>query len=123
MPRGREPKVDVKAMLADVDNYIETANPPIVAEFAHKHGITRSYLYHLADKLDEEKGCKDLKHAIKRISEAKEIMLEKKCLEGEYNSSMSIFSLKQLGWKDQQQIEEDRHITVTFAPEMDEYGN
>lgn len=123
MPRGRQPKVDVKAMLADVDNYIETANPPIVAEFAHKHGITRCYLYNLADKIEQKTGCTDLKNAIKRISEAKEIMLEKKCLEGEYNSTMSVFSLKQLGWKDQQQIEEDRHITVTFAPEMDEYGN
>ena len=99
MAIGRPPKVDLEKMLDDVEIYIETANPPIVAEFAHQHNITRSYLYQLADAKKHE-GDDRLSNAIKAISEAKEVMLEQKALNGEYAGNMAIFSLKQLGWTD-----------------------
>jgi hypothetical protein len=34
-------------------------------------------------------------------------MLEKKALKGQYNASMAIFSVKQLGWKDRQEEKSD----------------
>jgi hypothetical protein len=37
---------------------------------------------------------------MQRMIDAKEVMLEKKGLTGEYASTMAIFSLKQLGWSD-----------------------
>lgn len=92
--RGAPRKVNIETLIADVDDYIAKANPPIVAEYAHLHNITRCYLYQLAEKNEE------LSNAIKKIAEAKEVMLEQKALSGKYNSSMAIFSLKQLGWKD-----------------------
>lgn len=99
MAIGRPPKVNLEQMLDDVETYIETANPPIVAEFAHRHNITRQYLYELAGKC-QAKGDNRLTDAIKAISEAKEVMLEQKALNGEYAGNMAIFSLKQLGWTD-----------------------
>ena len=47
---GRPPKVKASDLVKDVDSYIKKANPPILAEFAHLHGITRQYLYELAKK-------------------------------------------------------------------------
>lgn len=99
MAIGRPPKVDLEQMILDADEYMKSADPPIVAEFAHQHDITRSYLYQLADAKKRE-GDDRLSNAIKAISESKEVMLEKKALTGEYAGKMAIFSLKQLGWTD-----------------------
>lgn len=96
---GRPPKVNIQELIDGVDAYIKKANPPIVAEYAHKNGITRQRLYQLANEHEE------IFDAIKKISESKEIMLEKKGLTGRYSTSMAIFSLKQLGWRDK--IEHD----------------
>ena len=101
---GRPPKVDLEKLISDADEYIKTANPPILAEYAHMHGITRQYLYQLAD-IKNQAGDHRLSDTIKKISEAKEIILERKTLTGEYNSTMAVFSLKQLGWKDRTEID------------------
>lgn len=96
---GRPPKVNIQELIDGVDAYIKKANPPIVAEYAQKHGITKQRLYQLAKENEE------IFDSIKKITDAKEIMLEKKGLTGRYSTSMAIFSLKQLGWRDK--IEHD----------------
>lgn len=96
---GRPPKVKVDDILAAVDSYLEQADPPIVAEFAHLCGITRQRLYSLADE-KKRAGDPRLFDAIKRLSEEKEIRLERGALSGHYSPSVAIFSLKQLGWTD-----------------------
>lgn len=89
----------VEELLDDVDGYLLTADPPIVKEFALLHGISRQRLYQIADEC-EAKGDFRLKEEMQRISDSKEVMLEKKGLTGEYASPMAIFSLKQMGWSD-----------------------
>lgn len=100
---GRPRKIDYKKLVSDADDYIANADPPILAEYAHMHGITRQYLYELADR-EKSNGNSKISDTIKKISEAKEIILERKGLSGDYNATMSVFSLKQLGWKDRQEI-------------------
>ena len=39
--RGPKTKANMDALLSDAEEYIEKANPPIVAEYAHMHGIMR----------------------------------------------------------------------------------
>lgn len=95
-------KVRAKDLINDADEYIRTADPPILAEYAHIHGITRQYLYQLAD-IEKKNGKPELSDTLKKISEAKEIKLEKKGLSGEYAPNVAIFSLKQLGWSDKQE--------------------
>lgn len=92
-------KVTVEELLDDVDGYLLTADPPIVKEFALLHGISRQRLYQIADEC-AAKGDFRLKEEMQRISDSKEVMLEKKGLTGEYASPMAIFSLKQMGWSD-----------------------
>ena len=99
---GRPPKVNIEDLISDAEAYIQSAKPPIIAEYAHLHGITRQRLYQLADKDNR------IFDVIKRISEAKEVDLEKGGLSGKYNASIVIFSLKQLGWKDK--IEQDVNV-------------
>lgn len=70
--------------------YVEITEIPILAEFAHEHGVLRQYLYDLPELADAIRGC----------IEKKEFALEKKALNGSVNCSMAIFSLKQLGWTD-----------------------
>jgi hypothetical protein len=42
---------------------------------------------------------------IKVLIDKKEAALERKALDGEVNTTMAVFSLKQLGWSDKQQVE------------------
>jgi len=99
MAKGRPPKVKINDIIAAVGPYLEDADPPIVAEFAHQQGITRQYLYELAATA-KKRGDARLSDAIKMLSEAKEIKLERGGLSGRYSPSVAIFSLKQLGWSD-----------------------
>lgn len=102
--RGRPPKVNIEDLINDAEKYIKTADPPIIAEYAHLHGITRCYLYQLAESNP------DLSNTIKMISEAKEIKLEKNALIGRYQHTMAIFSLKQLGWRDVQDVVDEKAL-------------
>ena len=43
--------------------------------------------------------------SIKNLVNAKEYMLERLGLKGKINSTLAVFSLKQLGWRDQQQVD------------------
>jgi hypothetical protein len=125
---GRPPKVDLEELINGVDDYIENANPPIVAEYAHKNGITRQRLYSLAEE-KKRQGDERLFDAIKKLSESKEISLERGGLSGNYSANMAIFSLKQLGWTDKAKVDvyagakqEDDPLTKSLkelAKEMD----
>ena len=85
-----------------LEKYIEETDIPIVAEFAYLNRINRSELY-----LHDE-----LKNTIKALIDKKESQLEKKALKGGVNHTMAIFSLKQLGWKDKQEIKHEGGVKV-----------
>lgn len=71
--------------------YIESEEIPILAEFAYRIGMNKSQLYEMPEIAD----------CIKLCASKKEAALERGGLLGEINVTMSIFSLKQLGWRDQ----------------------
>lgn len=75
--------------------YIEDTDIPIIAEFAYQHDVTRQSLY------DYDAFSTLLKKAIAK----KEAQLERLALMGQVDKTMAIFSLKQLGWSDRQQVE------------------
>lgn len=100
--RGRPTKYtedvlnDLKTKL---ETYIEKTQLPILSEFAYKNNIHREELY----KHDE------LNYTIKKLITKKEAQLERLSLENKINYRMAIFSLKQLGWKDNPTIEKDEN--------------
>jgi hypothetical protein len=96
----------VKEILVELDIYIANTDIPIVAEFAYQNEIPRQTLYELDD----------LRDTIKRLIDKKEANLERMALNNKINHTMAIFSLKQLGWRDKQEIEhsgEIKKINVT----------
>lgn len=103
MARPREwDRADLLEKLLD---YIDSTDIPIIAEFAHMHGVLRSKLY----EMDE------LGDALKACVQKKEFALESKALKGDVNCTMAIFSLKQLGWKDVQQREHSGATAITIT--------
>jgi len=85
----------LKKIIAKMEAYIESEQIPIVAEFAYKNNFGRQMLYE----------HKELSDTIKKLIAKKEANLEKMGLVGVINPTMAIFSLKQLGWRDKQDID------------------
>jgi len=96
---GRPVSVWTEERLAQVEQemneYTEQADIPILAEFAYTHDYRRDQLYQ----------HEQLSNAIKKMMNKKEAQLEKMGLMNAVNSTMAVFSLKQLGWRDKQEIE------------------
>lgn len=83
---------DIKQRLA---KYLAETEIPILVEFAYQNEIPRAVLYDYPEFSTLRKSCIDKKEA----------QLERMGLKGEVDKAMAIFSLKQLGWSDRQQLE------------------
>ena len=92
-----------------MDEYTESEEVPILAEFAYKNNIRRGTFY-------DQPGLSD---ATKRLTGKKEAQLEKLALNGKINVSMSIFSLKQMGWSDKHEIAVT-DLSIGKPPELDD---
>lgn len=88
--RGAPRKTDRAVLAAAFEKYIEETDIPIIAEFATNQKVVREHLYDMPE----------LSTLLKRCTQKKEANLEKRALNGDVNTSMAIFSLKQLGWSD-----------------------
>jgi hypothetical protein len=92
MARPRE--WDRAELLEKLLHYVDNTDIPILARFAYEHGVDRQRLYEWPELADALKNC---------IAK-KEAALEEGALTGMLNVSMAIFSLKQLGWSDRQEV-------------------
>lgn len=112
MARGRPPKYDIEYIIETMDRYIEETELPIFKEVCYLNNWNTKYIYELGSKNEE------LSDTIKKLSDKKEVVLERGGLIGKYNPTMVVFSLKQLGWKDKQEdakdekVDEDKTIKI-----------
>jgi hypothetical protein len=108
---GRPPKYTdevIEQIRLKLEEYINLNNIPIVAEFAYQNEIPRQKLYEF----------EALNDTLKRLIDKKEANLERSMLNGTVkNISGYIFSLKQLGWKDRQEIEHTGGINIVISKE------
>ena len=106
MAKAGRPKIYTDEKIAEIcqliDKYTEDTTVPIISEFCYTHDIRKQTLY-------AYDGFSD---SIKRLIEKKEAMLEKLALAGKVNVTMAIFSLKQLGWKDKQEIAHSGEVVI-----------
>ena len=84
-----------KELVILLRKYIHETEIPILAEFAYINDVVRSSLYSVPE----------FSTLLKRLVAKKEFALERKSLDGKINTTQAIFSLKQLGWRDRQEIE------------------
>ena len=94
MPAGRPRKANRKALAKAMEQYIEETEIPIIAEFAWKNNVLRESLYDWPEFSTLLKAC----------TTKKEAELERLASQGKINVTMAIFSLKQLGWSDKQEL-------------------
>ena len=105
--RGRKKSTfnagNVKAICKKMEKYITETEIPILSEFAYLNHIARKEFYRV----------EGLNEIVDRLMAKKEAMLEKLALKNKINSTMAIFSLKQMGWKDRQDIDVSGKINIT----------
>lgn len=102
MPRGRPKKYNIKQMIKIINEYTDKINLPdipILKEVCVNNEWNYDYIMQL------QRDNKELSQSIKRLLMKKEVLLEKGMTQGELIASASIFSLKQLGWRDEAKIE------------------
>lgn len=105
MARTKTEKYDCEKMCEIIEDYLQHCishkKVPVFKEITVKQKWNYSYVWQLKDK----EGYEDLKETIQRLIDAKEWMLESLGLTGKIDRTMAVFSLKQLGWKDNQIVD------------------
>ena len=101
-PPGRPPtytKEDIDKIIKACEDY--TANTPVprLIDFAHSQGFSSQLLKDHASRHPE------LALSLKKLIEKKEDALEQGMITGKMPPAAAIFSLKQLGWRDKQEVE------------------
>lgn len=109
MPRKGESRYDVDEICNALDSYtahcVKQKEVPILKEVFVKKGWDYLYVTQILNgRLLEQKDDR-LDISIRNLVNAKEYMLERLGLKGKINSTLAVFSLKQLGWRDQQQVD------------------
>lgn len=109
MPRKGEYKYNVDEICRALDSYtaqcVKQKEVPILKEVFVKKGWSYEYVCKILNGRLLEQKDERLDTSIKNLVNAKEYMLERLGLKGKINSTLAVFSLKQLGWRDQQQVD------------------
>lgn len=114
MARPKNPKYEIPYMIKQIDKYLKSCNVdgsqhlkngqrkpsriPIFKECCLKNSWNPQYVEELGRNNEE------LSASIKQLISWKEILLEQGMLYGTIKHGAAIFSLKQLGWRDNQNI-------------------
>ena len=85
---------EIDAYVDLFSQYIESHDIPVITEFAYQNNVSK-FIVDRPEFIDLKQKC----------LAKKESALEIGCLKGTLNAPMSIFSLKQLGWRDKQEQE------------------
>lgn len=123
MPRKGESRYDVDEICNALDSYtahcVKQKEVPILKEVFVKKGWSYEYVCKILNGKLLEHGDERLDTSIRNLVNAKEYMLERLGLKGKINSTLAVFSLKQLGWRDQQQVDvgtsNNKSIKITLV--------
>lgn len=100
MARPATGKYDCDKMVAIIEDYVETClkkkKVPILKEVT----VKMHWNYHWVMMLREKEGYEELKESLDRLIDCKEFMLERLGQDGKIERTMAVFTLKQLGWTD-----------------------
>lgn len=85
----------------DIIDYTIATEYPILKELCYQKHYSYDYVMELQRKDDE------LAQSIKELLYKKEVYLEREGIKGNLAQTMAVFTLKQLGWKDRPDTEEE----------------
>ena len=98
----------LKELKEQFGEYIDKTDIPIIAEFAYKNDLYKQFFYDHIEFSD----------LIKKCVSKKEAQLEKLGLLKQVDTGMAVFSLKQLGWRDKQDIENSGQMGVKIVDDI-----
>ena len=113
---GRPRKFDPNKLAAQINEYVDTHELPLISTMCVDIGISKDRLYKL------RKECDALDDSIKKANAKCESLILQRGLTGRYNGAMSIFLLKNYGWTDKQEEDVDKSIKVDMSS-VEEYSN
>lgn len=96
--RPPKPKYGIAFMLNKIAEYTDDTPLPILKECCFKNNWNYDYIMQLQRKHP------DLSQSIKRLLMKKEVVLELGMLSGKLPAAAAIFSLKQMGWSDRNDL-------------------
>lgn len=91
-------KYDIPEMIEIIDKYTNETDIPILKEVCYQNYWNYDYITEL------QRNNENLSWSIKRLLNKKEAQLERLSLTKVIDRTTAIFSLKQLGWKDRQEV-------------------
>lgn len=103
-------KYDIPTLVAMMEEYIANTEIPIFKEFCYKNDLSYQYIKNLRGKLELKETDPDseenpLSYVINKLMMKKEVSIERGAMKGTIPTSFAIFSLKQMGWRERQEIE------------------
>jgi hypothetical protein len=114
MQKKYDPDFMADEVISYLNECLRKKKVPIFKEVTVKEGWTYFYV----ERIRHDERYQRLDEAIQALMDAKEYMLERLGLDGKIDKTMAVFSLKQLGWKDQQSVElanqKDSTLNVTI---------
>lgn len=94
-------KYNIDEMVDIIERYTDDTEIPILKEVVYQN------YWNYDTIMKYQRVNENLMQSIKRLLNKKEAQLERKGLNKEIDRTVAIFSLKQLGWKDRQEISFD----------------
>ena len=105
MARPATGKYECKKMVQVLEDYIETClrkkKVPILKEVT----VKMHWNYHWVMMLRDKEGYEPLKETLDRLMDCKEFMVERLGQDGKIEKTMAVFTLKQLGWTDNNSVD------------------
>lgn len=100
MARRTSQKYNCEEMVKIIEDYVDAClrkkKVPILKEVT----VKMHWNYHWVMMLREKEGYEDFKEALDRLIDCKEYMVERLGQDGKIERTMAVFTLKQLGWTD-----------------------
>lgn len=105
MARPASGKYDCDTMCQKINEYTDLCMKKKVVPILKECTVKCGWCYDRVMLLRGKEEYAELDSCINRLICVKEYMLERLALNGRVDKTMAIFSLKQLGWKDQQVVD------------------
>ena len=111
MARPKTGKYD--NLVQDIIDYTEQTEYPILKELCYLKHYNYDYVMQL-QRADEE-----LSQSIKELLYKKESYLEREGIKGSLAQTMAVFTLKQLGWRDNIEVKAENTNRITIVNDLE----
>ena len=97
----------------DIIDYTEQTEYPILKELCYLKHYNYDYVMQL------QRANEDLSQSIKELLYKKESYLEREGIKGNLAQTMAVFTLKQLGWRDNIEVKAENTNRITIVNDLE----